>query len=571
MSPRRLARSPVPGTRCALFELDTIVSMDQGNIPTRPGNWLSITAGRFPLATSLAGAVLLLCSFPPVGFAWLAWLALIPWLALIEVDQFRTARPWARIWFGGLVFWAAEVYYISIPHWLLWFAWIALSFYLSVYPLVFVWIGRILVHDHRVPLVIAGPLAFTVLEWVRAHLMSGFGFSMLANSQYQHPLVLQICDLAGAYGLTWLMATATVAAMIFVTRRFRAWRTLLTGAAAVLVVACYGIFTKDTYMVSPGAAEINLLVVQGSIDTRFSEDEEEQAEIAREMFEHYLDLQRNGWDPEQEHPDLIIWPEGKYPIRDVLPQSDKSRDDKYRSQFLAFHRMLYEGVDQPPPMIAGGSSVDSASGDFFNSALLINRDGDVIDRYFKIHRVIFGEYVPLQEWFPALDRLTPIGKGLTPGRSATSFLVGEYRFSPSICFESVVSHLIRDSVNELASIGREPDVLVNITDDGWFYGTAVLDHHLACNVVRAVENRKPMVVAANTGLSALIDASGRIHAVGPRRDTALLWMAVPLARGASPYRTIAEWPIIVMTAFCVFAILTRRRGRGWIGIHVVST
>jgi apolipoprotein N-acyltransferase len=143
-------------------------------------------------------------------------------------------------------------------------------------------------------------------------------------------------------------------------------------------------------------------------------------------------------------------------------------------------------------------------------------------------------------------------------------VVGPWRFAPSICFESVVSHLIRDSVNELAARGEEPDVLVNLTDDGWFYGAAVLDFHLASNVIRAVENRKPVIVAANTGLSAFIDATGKIRQLGPRRDRKVLVMTVPVTGANSPYRTVGDWPALTLAAVCVIAILTRRRGRGWL-------
>ncbi len=541
--------------------------------------WNLSVAGRHPLTAALLGAVLLCGTFPPTGWALLGWIALAPWLALIAVAEFQSSKPWLNIWLGGLVFWAAQVYYVTIPHWLLWFGWVLLFLYLSIYPLLFVWLGRILVHDHRIPLIVAGPVVFTALEWVRAHLISGFGFSMLSNSQYQWPIAIQISDLAGAYGLTFLMVMVNVG-LLYLLSDFRTrWRSVLAGAVALLMVAGYGMARWNQLKHRVDNAEsadntLNVEVVQGSIDTRFPASREEQQAYAREQFQQYLTLQRqyderNGsGSPTRFAADLIVWPEGKYPVPDMLPGSAGPEVDRIRSEFGIFHEIVFEGYSgTPPPMIVGALSIDSAADDVYNAALLLDSNGLVRDRYFKIHRVLFGEYVPLQEWFPILDRLTPIGKGLTPGRQPKSFEIAGFRLAPNICFESAVTHQIRDSVNELDSLGREPDVLVNLTDDGWFYGTAALDHHLACNVMRAVENRKPVVVAANTGFSALIDASGRVRQQGPRRQTAVLELTVPVFATSSLYRTVGDWPAAILTISCVIGIITRRRGRGWKARH----
>lgn len=547
--------------------------MNQRTSATEP--FLIRQASNAPFWTMLAGGLLLFCSFPPPGLAWLAWLALVPWLALIATPAFSGSRPWLKIWLGGLIFQAASVYYIPIPHWMLWFGWLLLFVYLSVYPILFVWLGRIMVHDHRVPLVIAAPLVFTALEWVRAHMITGWGAMMLANSQVRYPRVLQICDLAGGYGLTFLMVMVSVAVMFLMARPGRHWKSMVAGVAALGVVLVYGqwryadlqprIEAALQSSAAAGGFSLDALVVQGAIDTRFPENDTEREQIDRQFFREYLDLQRQ-WTEQREPdslPEVIFWPEGKYPVPLIEGGQESPQHRQSREDFRRFHRLLFAGIPLPPPLVTGVSVFGSGGENVYNSAILLNPDGTVGGRYDKMHRVLFGEYVPFSGWFPVLARLTPIGAGLTPGEAPESFVVGETRIAPNICFESIQTHLVREQLNTLATREEEPDVLLNLTDDGWFYGSALLDHHLACNVLRAVELRKPVVVAANTGLSALIDASGRIRVEGERRKREVLRIQVPVTRGlTSWYRTVGDWPAIFMTLVCVLAILTRRRGRG---------
>ena len=153
----------------------------------------------------------------------------------------------------------------------------------------------------------------------------------------------------------------------------------------------------------------------------------------------------------------------------------------------------------------------------FNAAACIDRQGRLQSYYDKMHPVMFGEYVPLADRFPWLQRLSPLGDNLAAGEEPAMFTVGKLRVAPNICFENVLSHLIRGQVQRLRAQGRNPNVLVSLTNDGWFWGSSELDMHLACAVFRAVECRMPLLIAANTGFSAWIDGDGRIRAQGPRR------------------------------------------------------
>ena len=257
-------------------------------------------------------------------------------------------------------------------------------------------------------------------------------------------------------------------------------------------------------------------------------------------------------------PDLVIWPEGKYPFPDILP-SDDPEDEKVRKKFARFHqelrRMLPPGKTKLPAMIVGALSAQSNPLKVYNSALLLNSKGQVLRRYYKQHLVVFGEYTPFTGWFPFLKEMTPIGAGFQKGESSVGFPVGDVVAAPNICFESAVCHVVHESVQHLRSLGEDPDFLLNVTDDGWFFGQAVLDHHLACNVIRAVENRRPMIVAANTGLSAFVDVSGKIVRQGPRQKSEIIREQFALQKMSCPFATLGDWPAIVCTIVLVIAIV----------------
>jgi apolipoprotein N-acyltransferase len=163
---------------------------------------------------------------------------------------------------------------------------------------------------------------------------------------------------------------------------------------------------------------------------------------------------------------------------------------------------------------------------------------------------MFGEYVPLGEVFPSLYRLTPLAGGLTAGTDAKAFDVAGTLMAPNICYETVLPHVIRRQVVMLKDAGREPDVLVTQTNDGWFWGSAALDLHLICGVFRAVECRKPLLIAANTGLSASIDASGNVLQQGPRRAARSLVVRPRIDSRQSPYLVIGDWFAWACAACC---------------------
>ncbi|NIP85237.1 MAG: hypothetical protein GTO03_06640, partial [Planctomycetales bacterium] len=358
-----------------------------------------------------------------------------------------------------------------------------------------------------------------------------------------------------------------------------------------------------------------IALIQGSIDTVFGGDPLRQRQ---EMYQQYLALSRQALQQDSQL-DLMVWPESMYIVPLVLidegaylpaeqlaswshfsPAEAKAlQSEKRLPQVLYDLRDLglswfretastlaavapagegvAEGVGQRgsgPALLLGVECEHYRAGgvDRFNTSVHLDPQGRLLGYYHKMHPVMFGEYVPLGDWFPALYQWTPLSGGLTAGLAAKAYPVDGARLTPNICYETVLPHVIRRQVASLRSAGHEPDVLVTQTNDGWFWGSAALDMHLICGVFRAVECRKPLLIAANTGISAHIDADGRILARGPRRQTATLIVQPQLDSRHSLYVDGGDWFAGLCALCCVglagWGLLSgvyRWRGRGSAG------
>ena len=520
-----------------------------------------------PFWMTLLSAILLWLSFPPLGLSWLAWIAPVPFLTLLigndETVCYRR-RPLTKAWAASLIFWLATFYFIPYPHPILFIGWFALSAYLAVYTPLFLVAARTMIQRWRVPSLIAVPIAWTGLEWIRINFLTGFGMVALSHSQYSNPLLIQIADLSGAYTVTFAITTFATGAACCLYREYR-----IRGAVTCVVVAAmvigYGTFRLNQ-IAKPSPQNIGetetVALIQTSVDTVLAPKSEQQ------VLDELSQLRDINWAARQANDsiDLIIWPESSYPYGNYISQNKGEGDDQ-KSVLISEANLkeiwaeLTNRAEQftPVPTIIGTSTIDIDKQQIFNSAVLLDDTGLPKNRYDKIHRVMFGEYVPLLEYFPSAMQYLPIGRNLTPGDSASLMESGRLKIAPNICFESTVPHLIRRQLNSISTDQAEPNVLLNITNDGWFFGTSCLDLHYACNVFRAVELRKPMLVCANTGLSAHIDAWGAAVKKGKRQKAEFLICEIdPNAElPISLYRKIGDAIPMLLGAICIVALATR--------------
>lgn len=519
------------------------------------------------------GSLLLFAAMPPLGWGWLGWIAPAFWLhAALKPSLPR--RSYAALWLAGMAFWIPVLHWLRLPHPATSVGWLALSIYLAFYVPVLVALVRVASARFGVPAVVAAPIIWVGLEKAMAHLLTGFSMVTLAHTQYDWLPLIQIADLAGFYAVSFVVMT--VAALLATAwQRRREWKTWLqsapcwaaTGWTAALLVASlsYGYWRLSQPATTPGP---RIALVQGSIDTEIKSD----PGMAQRVFDEYIGLSQQV-RREAVQLDLIVWPETMYrePLLTVAENSTAPPDaewtiDQWRQQAEVSRTGLARlAALLDAPLLLGIDRVHCGDGVLqnYNSSVHVSRDGEVLGHYDKMHPVLFGEYVPLARRFPWLYKFTPLAGGIYEGEQAVAFEVGGAGLSVSICYENVLAHLIRGQVAELADAGNEPELLVNLTNDGWFWGSSELDLHLICAVYRAVECRKPMLIAANTGFSAWIDSSGRIVEQGPRRATGWIVADTRLDSRRSLYVAWGDLPALAALACCVMltavGIYDRRR------------
>ena len=544
----------------------------------------SLVSNNWMLA--FGGAILLWAALPPLDWWPLAWVAPVPWVLLIRQNKLPGRRPYAVLTLAGFCFWMAVLHWLRLPHPATSIGWVALSFYFAFYLPLFVGLSRVAVHRLHIPVILASPVVWIGLELARAHLLTGMTMASLGHTQYRWVGLIQVSDLAGAFGVSFLvMFVAAALARMLPLRHFaqsaltpdpspetgegrdtwdgRRWSLWpLAPAGAVLAAALlYGHVRLGENTGPPGP---RIALIQGSIDVTMQYDPELQGNV----FKQYFDLSREA--VRQNHNlDLIVWPEAMFLYQLVTNKDDAQCPADYPGDEADFHQYLQNmqlswnlltqtarslGV----PLLLGVDMLrfGPEGRQCFNSAAYVAPDGKLLGRYGKMHLVMFGEYVPLTQYFPWLQRFTPLPYNVTPGERPAAFDLpwGDSghtcRIAPNICYESVLSHVIRGQVNTLTAEGREPDILINLTNDGWYWGSSELDMHLVCGVFRAVECRKPLLIAANTGFSAWIDADGYILKQGPRRATDVIIAEPRLDPRRSWYLAHGDWFAGICLAVC---------------------
>lgn len=506
-------------------------------------------------ALAALSALLLWAALPPLDLGGLAWVAPVPWLLLVRREQLPGWRPYRALWLVGFGFWLAAVHWLRLPHWATHFGWLALAFYLAFYLPVFIGLSRVAVHQLKVPLIVAAPVVWTGLELARAHLLSGFLMASLAHTQYRWIELIQISDLFGAYGVSFviMLVAACLAHLWPQTGRRRTVWPLLPAGGVLLATLLYG---HARLAEEPPAAEpdARVALIQGSIDADWKADPQKNQRI----FAEYFGLSQQAVRESKVPLDLIVWPETMY--RNALYHV--ARDAQPPAEMVELYREANHTTESHlasmtarlgTPLLLGIDIIelidDASLG--YNSAVAVTRTGKVAGHYSKIHRVMFGEYIPLADLFPWLYEFTPLTGGLEAGSEVAAFEIEGVRYAPNICYESTVPHVIRQQVRQLDQRGESPQVLVNLTNDAWFWGSSELDMHLACAVFRAIECRRPFLIAANGGISAQLDGSGRIVEQSPKRQTDVIVADVRFDPRQSWYLTAGDWPAGICLAGCV--------------------
>ncbi len=487
-------------------------------------------------------AVLLWGSFTPLDWGWLAWFALVPMLCLVRSPRAMQGNLLGA-WFGGAICWFATLQWMRLGDATMYPAWGAMALYVSLYFPIFLLATRSAVHRLKLPLVVAAPVVWVGLELVRAHLMTGFAWYLLGHSQHRWSAIVQISDLVGGYGVSFLvmMVNACLAGLVPLEwlKRYQAIPADLNAAETagvsgtprgrtLAIASTLGLFALSWgYGLIRSQTEFTAGPRVGLLQGNFPSSVQPEQGLDDDIFRTYRTL--NGLAV-QHQAELIIWPESMMPYQ--MLEAPESFSD---AQLASLHpliptqrwkdRMVQKVLtsmseESRASLIVGAGTYIGTEGQersqHFNSAVLIQPTG-IRGRYDKIHRVPFGEYIPLRDQLPWLKSFTPYaeGFGLDAGNTIGVFQHDHYRLLPLICFEDTVPHLVRNAVQGSRSVASpgagDVDCLVNLTNDGWFHGSSEHDQHLITASFRCIETRVPMVRAVNTGVSAIIDGNGQIR------------------------------------------------------------
>ena len=458
---------------------------------------------------AIISAILLFLSFPKADMYYLAWFALVPLLVFLygknRKESFKIGIIFGVIFFFSTIYW---IYYaISnfssvsfVPSLIIVFL---LALYLSIYPALFSVLYAIIIKSSHLPALFIAPLLWTCLEFLRSYALTGFPWSSLGYSQYNFLYFIQIADITGIYGISFLVCAFNGAISdIFIIKKRVSERPLYSriptiGGFIILSVLLLGTFLYGHFRIKEQREGNNVraAIIQGNIEQDKKWDEAFQDEVISVYKKLSLEASRFS-------PDIIVWPETAIPFyfgRDFNRTKDLLEFQKKLNSYLLFGSVLIKEYEVDKKDI--GSRAEYG---YTNSAILLNKDGNLSYNYDKIHLVPFGEYVPLKKILFFIDKLV-VGVGdFIPGKSYIKADTPFGGFGTLICYEIIFPGLVRKFYT------NGGDFIINITNDAWFGKTDGPYQHFSMAVFRAVENRKPVVRAANTGISGFIDSNGKI-------------------------------------------------------------
>lgn len=452
---------------------------------------------------SVLTSLLLWLTFPGGGEAW-------PLLVVVLIPLFFALRgvgAKGAVFCGltcGLVHFTLLLYWIVIVlgkyGGLAWFislqALLLLSLYMSLYFALFALLARFILLAFPAALSLwLLPALWVGIDWLRGELLTGFPWMDLGYALYKVPYLIQVADLVGHHGVTFLVVFLNVFLLLLFSKKHSFLGYLLILVPALSLIIGVGMYSKNRFeevqqAISAGdAARVRVGIVQGNVDqsVKWSPSQQQQTvESYRALTESLFVSGR---------PSIVVWPETALPF---YPPSNGHMQPLMELVAANDFALLsgapwYEIIDRKARKV-----------NFFNSALLLQPDGLFGGQYYKTHLVPFGEYIPLKKFLPFLAPLVEAVGDFSVGTIEEPLVWQQAKTGVLICFESVFPELSRKWVLAGANM------LVNLTNDAWYGKSSAPYHSLAMSVLRAVETRRSLIRSANTGISAFVTPAGTI-------------------------------------------------------------
>jgi apolipoprotein N-acyltransferase len=464
------------------------------------------------------------------------------------------AAAMSGFWFGlgyfvaGL-YWIGYAFLVDAPTfaWLMPFAVVGLPAYLALFTAAGFGLARLL-WTRDASRLLALAISLTVTEWLRGHLLSGFPWNSFGYALSEPLGLAQTASLVGLWGMTFLSVAIFASPAVLIDGSSRGRKPWLAPVAALVLLAAMAVFGAVRLSLQPTLlSKVKLRIMQPNLqqDVKFN------YAAKAEVMQKYLTLSDRASGPQStgvRDTQILIWPESAFPFF-LTREADAMAQI---AELLPKGTVLITGSVRAPDLPPGVRITRA-----YNSIYVIDHDGSVLQVYDKLHLVPFGEYLPFQDWMEKLGfvQLTRVQGGFIPGtRRRTMEIPDAPRALPLICYEAIFP-------GDIAARDDRPGWIINLTNDGWFGISTGPYQHLQQARLRAVEEGLPVVRAANTGISAVIDPSGRIVAQLGLGIEGVLDANLPQALPPTIYARIKDIPAAVIMAAALLLVIRRRFAR----------
>ncbi len=521
---------------------------------------------RVLLATT-SGA-LLAAAFPSPDIGWIAWVAVAPVMALAVTARSVPSASMEGYAFGlafhGLTFqwwYGLLVDYGRLSHPEAAAVYLGLALYVGAYGAMFAACVRAAAARHgQAAAILLAPAVWAGLELIRSRAFTGLPWSLLGATQHRALVFIQVADFGGVAAVSLVVAAGNAAvAGAFLARRARG----SGDVSAPWTRACAALLAVPALALAYGSARLSQephpigTIRAGLIQGNVTQEEKWEASEGERILEAHLQATRRAAEAGAR---LVIWSESSVPLPLTSHPSYRSRLESLAGDLGV--DLLVGSVHYEDP----GRSTERT----FNSAFLLrgSEPGAAAQRYDKIHLVPYGEYVPLRPWLGFVRKLVVEAGDFSPGDRVVVMRSGGRVLAPLICFEAIFPALVRRFTREGAQ------VLVNITNDAMLGRGAGPRQHLQLSLFRAVENRRYLLRAANTGISAVVDAHGRVIEAAACGREAVLVADAQLYEGLTPYARFGDvlgWTCVIVAVAATIARRARTGDASWTRIFSGST
>lgn len=494
-----------------------------------------------PLLAAALSGILLVFSFPHLGHPAIAWVALVPLLVAVG-SGVPPARAFALGLVAGLVHFAGTIYWIpavlvdygGLPRPAAWLVHGLLVAYLALFPALFALTIGFLRQRLGVGGLLYAPAVWVMTELGRIHLFTGFPWELVGYSQATVLPVAQVASLAGVLGLSALVVLVNAALAYTVVAQPRQWAPGAVTAVVVVASVAFGYWRLENSALVRAGEPLRVAALQGNV----AQDEKWDPARHEAILAGYLDQTRRA---AADGARLIVWPEAAIPF----PFERDPRGEAIR-----------RAVRETGAYALVGSTLISAGAEarFYNVAYMVDPAGTTVGVYQKQHLVPFGEYVPLKRALSFVSPLVETVADFSAGPGPRTLPIGRQPIGAAICYEIIYPGLVRGLVRAGSTL------LVTITNDAWYGRSAAAHQHFQQASLRAIEQGRYLVRAANTGISGVIDPYGRIRARTALFEPAIVVEDVRLIDGLTLYGRIGDTPAYAGAILTALVLLACRRG-----------